>query len=109
MGQWGGTCVRVRVRRGGGRRGHRRPASPDQPVLRGAFLLVHEWNLTDKLKKRASVVKSVTHCLKGPFRTLSRYALEEASSDDVVRQDRGWKLFLFDPTDVVAPASTGVG
>ena len=74
---------------------------PRPAVLRGAFLLVHEWNLTDKLKKRASVMKSVPHCLKGPFRNALRSALEEASSDDVVRQDRG------DPTDVVAPASTG--
>ena len=32
---------------------------PRPAVLRGAFLLVDEWNLTDKLKKRASVTKSV--------------------------------------------------
>ena len=56
-----------------------------------------EWNLTDKLKKRASVMKSVPHCLKGPFRNALQLALEEASSDDVVRQDRGWKLFLLIP------------
>ena len=29
-----------------------------QAALRGAFLLVDDWNLTDKLKKRASVMKS---------------------------------------------------
>ena len=66
---------------------------PRPAVLRGAFLLVDEWNLTDKLKKRASVMKSVPHCLKGPFRNALRLALEETSSDDVVR----WKLFSLIP------------
>ena len=41
---------------------------PRPTVLRGAFLFVDEWNLTNKLKKRASVMKSGPHCLKGPFR-----------------------------------------
>ena len=66
-------------------------------AFRGAFLLVDDWNLTDKLKKRASVMKSVPHCLKGPFRNALRLVLEEASSEDVVRQERGWKLFLLIP------------
>ena len=70
---------------------------PRPAALRGAFLLVDDWNLTDKLKKRASVMKSVPYCLKGPFRNALRLALEEASSEDVVRQERGWKLFLLIP------------
>ena len=44
---------------------------PRPAVLRGAFLFVNEWNLTDKLKKRASVMRSVPHCLKGHSGVLS--------------------------------------
>ena len=37
-------------------------------------------------------MRSVPHFLKGPFRNAPRLALEEAVSEELIRQERGWKL-----------------
>ena len=42
-------------------------------------------------------MRSVPHFLKGPFRHALRLALEEAVSEEVIRQERGWKLMLLLP------------
>ena len=42
-------------------------------------------------------MRSVPHFLKGPFRNALRLALEEAVSEEVIRQERCWKLMLLLP------------
>ena len=46
----------------------------------------------------AYLLKIVPHLLVVPFRTVVRVALEEATAgsafEDLVHQERGWKLFL---------------
>ena len=67
-----------------------------QPAaLRAAFLTLDRIVLSQQLKKRPSVMKSA-HFLKGPFCNALRLALEEAVSEDVIRE-RGWKLWLLLP------------
>ena len=68
-----------------------------------AFASLDSIILPNLLKKRPSVMRSVPHFLKGPFRNALRLAMEEAVSEEVIRQERGWKLMLVAPTHVVAP------
>ena len=42
-------------------------------------------------------MRSVLHFLSGPFRNALRLALEEAVSEEVIRQEQGWKLVLLLP------------
>ena len=42
-------------------------------------------------------MKNVPRFLKGPFRNVLRVALEEATSVQECRQERGWKLFILLP------------
>ena len=46
-------------------------------------------------------MKSVPHFVKGPFRNALKLALEEASTQDEVRQVRGWKLLMLLPRMVL--------
>ena len=83
---------------------HVEPIRP--AALRAAFLTLDTIQLPDWLKKRPSVMKSVPHFLKGPFRNALRLAMEEAVSEEVSRQERGWKLLFFLPRNVsVSPTS----
>ena len=71
---------------------------PIRPAaLRAAFLTLDTIQLPDWLKKRPSVMKSVPHFLKGPFRNALRLAMEDAVSEEVSRQERGWKLLFLLP------------
>ena len=45
----------------------------------------------------ASVMKTVPHFLRGPFRSAMRLALEEANEFNDNRRERGWKLFMLLP------------
>ena len=70
---------------------------PRAAGLREALLSLDRWHLPDLVKKRACVMKSVPRFLKGPFRNALRVALEEATADQLCRQERGWKLFILLP------------
>ena len=62
--------------------------------LREALLSLDRWHFPDPVKKRACVMRSVPRFLKGPYRNALRVALEEATAEQVCRQERGWKLFI---------------
>ena len=70
---------------------------PQHGVLREAFLELDLLSLPDHVKKRACIMKNVPRFLKGPFRNALRVALEEATSEQACRQERGWKLFILLP------------
>ena len=52
-------------------------------------------------------MKSVPRFLRGPYCISMRVALEEINVDDVVRQERGWKLFLLLPRLLLHRAPRG--
>ena len=58
------------------------------------FLAQDDVNVEDLFRRRACVMKSVPKFLRGPFRTVLRIALREASSTDEPRRERGWKLLM---------------
>ena len=66
-------------------------------ALWAAFATLDSIILPDLLKKRPCVMRSVPHFLKGPFRNALRLALAEAVSEEVICQERGWKLMLLLP------------
>ena len=65
--------------------------------LREALLSLDRWHLPDLVKRRACVMRSVPRFLKGPYRNALRVALEEATAEQLCRQERGRKLFILLP------------
>ena len=59
------------------------------------------------MKKRPSVMRSVPPFLRGSFREVLRLVMEEAVSEEVIRQERGWKLMLLFPRMLLQPSTTG--
>ena len=79
-------------------RGHVDATEPLRTAaLRAAFATLDSIILPDLLKKRPSVMRSVPHFLKGPFRNALQLALEEAVSEEFIGQERCWKLMLLLP------------
>ena len=73
-------------------------ARPRGPDLREAFSTLDDVNVIPIFHQRAAVTKTVPRFLRGPFRNALKIAMEEVlSSDDVVGQSRGWKLFVMIP------------
>ena len=70
-------------------------------ILRMALVTLDDVDPHVHFRQRASVMKTVPHFLRGPFRNALKLALEEAtwgnSRDDEVRQERGWKLLMLLP------------
>ena len=70
-------------------------------AIRTAFQDLDECNLVILFERRAHTMKSVPYFLRGGYRAAVRLALEEIvsgwDSDDVVKQERGWKLFFLPP------------
>ena len=66
-----------------------------------AFNSLDQVNLCEEFKQRSCLMQSVPKFLKGPFRRALRVALEQilqgARTNDTVRQEQGWKLFLLLP------------
>ena len=66
-----------------------------------AFHDLDECNLVILFERRAHTMKSVPYFLRGGCRAAVRLALEEIvsgwDSDDVVKHERGWKLFFLLP------------
>ena len=71
---------------------------PRNVILRMALVTLDDVDPHVHFRQRASVMKTVLHFLRGPFRNALKLALEEAtwgnSRDDEVRQERGWKLLM---------------
>ena len=68
------------------------------PGVRAALRLVDDWDLIEIFRRRVNVIKSVRHCLKGPFRNAMKVLLDEIvegweCNDGFDR--RAWKAFCF--------------
>ena len=74
-----------------------RGAHAGSPEIRAAFVFLDTIDLRTTFARRASVMKSIPHWLKGPFRNALKLAMEEAIRRGVLHQERGWKLFLLIP------------
>ena len=74
---------------------------PGVATFRAAFASLDVVNLTEEFDQRATVLKTVPHFLKGPYRIAMRVALQEIGEGsrgmEPVREERGWKLFLLLP------------
>ena len=68
-------------------------------AIRAAFQDLDECNLVILFERRAHTMKLVPYFFRGGYRAAVRLALEEIVSgwDDAVKQERGWKLFIFFP------------
>ena len=77
------------------------PMCPSVANQRRGFAQLDEVDLPDLFTCRASVMQTVPRFLWGSFRAALKVALEEIlegyQSRSVVRQERGWKLFLLLP------------
>ena len=72
------------------------PPRPD--VLREPWLTLDEIDVGRIFNQRAAVMKSVPHCLKGPFQTALKLAFEQIlETEDQHQQERGWKLMMLLP------------
>ena len=67
---------------------------PLLPQLRAAFALMDHVDVGAIFRQCAAVMKSLPRFFHGPFRNTLQVAMEEASSLDPMRQERGWKVFL---------------
>ena len=65
--------------------------------IRAAFEFLDTVDLKATFSRRACVMKTTPHFLRGPFCNALRLAMEEAVRDGEVHQNRGWKLFLLLP------------
>ena len=70
---------------------------PGAGVRSAAFTSLDEVVLVEEFDERACVMKSVPRFLRGPYRIAMRVALEEINTEDLLRQERGWKLFMLLP------------
>ena len=61
----------------------------------------HWWldgvDLEAEFQRRAAIMKTVPHLLRGPYRSAMRLAMREAFHDSEQRRQRGWKLLLLLP------------
>ena len=69
---------------------------PEDRVHQGRVGVVGH-SLFDEFTRRAAVMKSVPHFLRGPYRNAMRLAMEEATHVVPGRSERGWRLFLLLP------------
>ena len=70
---------------------------PRGAAVRDALIALDEVDPCRMFEQRASVMKGVPKFLRGPFRNALKFALQEATAQDVMRQTRGWKLFMMLP------------
>ena len=70
---------------------------PGGAAVRDALIALDEVDPCRMFEQRASVMKGVPKFLRGPFRNALKFALQEATAQDVMRQTRGWKLFMMLP------------
>ena len=65
--------------------------------FREALQAIDEVNLDVVFRRRANVIKSVPHIVKGPYRNAMMVLLEEIVAGDILRRERGWKAFMLLP------------
>ena len=65
--------------------------------MMAALVALDAVDLGTMFARRAVVMKSVPHFLRGAYRGAMRIAMEEATQPDLRRSERGWKLFLLLP------------
>ena len=65
--------------------------------VRAALVALDAVDLSEIFRRRAVVMKSIPHFLRGPFRNALLMALEEVCAVEGIRRERGWKLFLLLP------------
>ena len=74
---------------------------PGAGTSQRAFNSLDQVNLCQELKQRSCLMHSVAKFLRGPFRRALRVALEQilegGRTNDTIRQEQGWKLFLLLP------------
>ena len=67
-----------------------------QAAIREGFRVLDEVNLVHEFSRRTAVMQKIPFCIRGPFRNAMRMSLEKMTvRGDAVRQERGWKLFMF--------------
>ena len=80
-------------------------------TARTAFRSIQSVNLVETFQERASVMKSVPRFLRGPFRIAMRCAIEEimagVRSQNVDREENGWRLFLSLPRMLLPKPARG--
>ena len=68
------------------------------PAFREALRSLDEVNLEEVFQRRATVLKTIPACLRGPCRNAMKVILDEIvagwESSDMPRQERGWKALL---------------
>ena len=82
------------------------PTAPDpevistrglSPAIRAVMAELDGIDLSMEFSRRAVVMKSVPHFLRGPCRSAMKLAMEEATQPNPVRSERGWCLFFLLP------------
>ena len=82
------------------------PTAPDpevigtrglSPAIRAAIAELDGIDFSMEFSRRAVVMESVPHFLRGPYRSAMKLAMEEATQLNPIRQERGWRLFLLLP------------
>ena len=67
------------------------------PAIRAALMELDGVDLPHEFTRRAAVMKTVPHFLRGPFRNALRVAMDEALEENQLRSERGWKLNMLLP------------
>ena len=75
--------------------------------IRNAFASLDAVVLEVVFSRRAVLMKTVLHFLRGAFRNAMRIAMEEATHAQAGRHERGWKLFMFLPRMLLHRPSRG--
>ena len=67
------------------------------PAIRAALAELDHVDLMAEFSRRAIVMKTIPHFLRGQFRNALRVAMDEALEMNQLRSERGWKLFMLLP------------
>ena len=77
------------------------------PAIRAALTELDGVDLTHEFTRRAAIMKTVPHFLRGPFRNALRVAMDEALEANQLRSEKGWKLFTILPRLLLLRPSRG--
>ena len=81
------------------------------PAIREALVALDRIHLPDVFRRRATVMRVPPKMFRGAYCAALRLAMNEVRAGrrefNVLKQERGWKLFLFDSTVTAAQAGEG--